>query len=229
MTDVNPDFPGVLAAVIPLVLLALVVESRRKEQADLEASATAGRLIWLFLKALFVLGFLAFWEIAVLLAAADVAGPCLSWLAGPPGAIGVGILLVLTGRIGMANLAYEHPQITGSHKNRVEALGGFLLTVAIAAGMSFIIAYFPPTTRGCNTGVLNPWVLGSATAVGFVWAVWGGIKNLRQAESANQPEPTANGAAEGPGMGGCCAMVVVAIVLALAVISRAFSRHRHVQ
>ncbi|MEU9446977.1 hypothetical protein AB0D42_40475 [Streptomyces sp. NPDC048304] len=155
----SQDFAKLLAAVIPVVLVALVVEARSVEQASLNADVPVRRLMWDLLESVFILGFLAFLEVAALLTADDQAGPCLRWFVGPPGAIGVGILLVLTARLGAENFAKEHNQITPSAEKVVTTVGALVTTVSIAAGMSFIIEYWPPSTADCRG-----WVVGGTAA-----------------------------------------------------------------
>ncbi|MBO0657215.1 hypothetical protein J1792_32225 [Streptomyces triculaminicus] len=155
MSATEAEFARVLAAVIPLVLLAAVVEGRGPGQARQSLDARGWRIVWPFLSSVLVLTFLAFLEVAVLLAAADQVGPCVSWLAGPPGAIGVGIIIVLTARLAAENLAADKSNSLDAFSTaQFHEMGAVLLTLSITAGVSCIIGYWPPSTVQCK----SPWL-----------------------------------------------------------------------
>ncbi|USQ85744.1 hypothetical protein NFX46_19455 [Streptomyces phaeoluteigriseus] len=104
MTD-KAQFAAVLAQVIPVAILAVVVESRSGHEARAKAPAGVAPAIWeLVLEAIIVTG-LVFVEMAALVTAAGSDTGVLNWLAGRPGAIGVGVLLVQVGQLYVANLA----------------------------------------------------------------------------------------------------------------------------
>ncbi|GAA2655126.1 hypothetical protein GCM10010425_82210 [Streptomyces spororaveus] len=110
MASEKAQFAAVLAQVIPLAILAVVVESRSGHEARAKAPAGVAPAIWvLVLEAVIVTG-LVFVEMAALMTAAGSNTFILNWLAGRPGAIGVGVLLVQVGQLYVTNLAESYEQ-----------------------------------------------------------------------------------------------------------------------
>ncbi|WP_138899494.1 hypothetical protein [Streptomyces chryseus] len=99
------QFATLLAQVIPVAILAVVLESRSGHEARAQAPTGVSPPSWsLVLEALFMT-FIVFVEVAALMTAAGSDNRCLNWFAGRPGAIGVGVLLVQVVALYAVNLA----------------------------------------------------------------------------------------------------------------------------
>lgn len=167
-------FAGVLAQVIPVAILAVIVEARSAHEARAKAptgsapslvtggsllrralrlswqaigglpSQTAGQVIRDLLIEFVILMFLVFVEVAALLTAAGRSNAFLTWFAGVPGAIGVGVLLVLVGQLYIDNLAETYRsngnKLTADEANFIKTVARALLWVSIALAIAAVCA-----------------------------------------------------------------------------------------
>ncbi|MFE9007417.1 hypothetical protein ACFYOY_35755 [Streptomyces sp. NPDC007875] len=136
------NFAAVLAQVIPVVILAIVVEARHQHQVRINGSGSG--TIWndvdLYFQTLNLV-ILTFLEVAALITARGHGAPAwIRWFAGLPGAVVVGILLVVMGQIYIASLAdaYDAKQKL-KHAGAVKVVSYVLLGAAIAGGVVGII------------------------------------------------------------------------------------------
>ena len=166
VSDPKVDFAGVLAQVIPVALLAVVVESRNGH--ELRARTRAPRAqaptvkwywwpfatTWRYVsgqppqedkKRIFrdllietvVLIFLVFIEMAALLTADGSDAAVLNWFAGRPGAVLVGVLLVLVGQLYVNSLVQTYRsrrKLTLRRARKIRAVSriSLLLTIGVA-------------------------------------------------------------------------------------------------
>jgi hypothetical protein len=165
-------FASILAQAIPVVVLAVMAESRARHQARISAAAAAAAATTAaavtpaapaqpapasttdngiasgFIQEAVVLTFLVWLEVAALLTANDEAGgPCIAWFAGNPSVIGVGVLFVVTGRYYVLSVSksYEIAGLTLSqHQRRLEIFMEIWMWVAVAAAIALVCAYWPP-------------------------------------------------------------------------------------
>ncbi|MDQ0757369.1 hypothetical protein [Streptomyces canus] len=174
MTDPKVDFAGVLAQVIPVAILAVVVESRSAH--ELRARTRAPRtqvptvkwcwrpfvMVWRHVsgqppqqdkKQIFrdllteavVLIFLVFIEMAALLTADGSETALLNWFAGRPGAIAVGVLLVLVGQLYINSLVQTYRsrrKLTLRRARKVRAVSRDLLLLTIGVAVWATIHYY---------------------------------------------------------------------------------------
>jgi hypothetical protein len=104
MTE-KQQFASLLAQVIPVAILAVVVESRSGREARAKAPAGTAPAAWLLVAEIIFWTFLVLVEVAALMTAAGSNARFLNWLAGRPGAIGAGVLLVQVVALYAVNLA----------------------------------------------------------------------------------------------------------------------------
>ncbi|MEU2746678.1 hypothetical protein ABZ613_10300 [Streptomyces collinus] len=172
------QFAAVLAQVIPVAILAVVVEARSGHVARAEAIAAATpapatpaqpgpwwrralRALWrtmggqpaqtreqvvrdLVIEAI-VLTFLVFVEMSALMTAAGSNTSVLNWFAGRPGAIGVGVLLVLVGQLYIDNLAetYRTKGPLGPTEAKiVKTIARILLWCSIILAVGAVVVFY---------------------------------------------------------------------------------------
>nr|WSX20163.1 hypothetical protein OG690_10270 [Streptomyces tubercidicus] len=157
------DFAAVLAQVIPVVVLALVVESRfvHTTRLDRGGSAADPQIVWDLVLQVGVLTFLVFLEVAALLTADGQGGPFLGWLAGPPGAVGVGILLVLMGRLYLDSVADTYARrrlIKKRWAKKLKRGAQVLMWLSAISGLALIGVFWGPWWL-CIMAILLPLVV----------------------------------------------------------------------
>ncbi|MEU9083333.1 hypothetical protein [Streptomyces sp. NPDC048357] len=174
MTDSKVDFAIVLAQVIPVAILAVVVESRSGH--ELRARTRTPRrqvppinwywvpffAVWWYLSGQaprdekkrivrtlaiesVVLVFLVFIEMAALLTADGSETRILNWFAGRPGAICVGVLLVLVAQLYINSLVQMYRntrKLTHRRAKRIRALSRILLLSTISAAVWAAYHYY---------------------------------------------------------------------------------------
>lgn len=144
MTE-KAQFAAVLAQVIPVAILAVVVESRSGHEARAQAPAGVAPAIWeLVLEAVIATG-LVLVEVAALMTAAGSNAGFLNWLAGRPGAIGVGVLLVQVGALYVVNLAeaYERSnKLSSAQANVVKIVARVLLWGSVIIALVAIFMFY---------------------------------------------------------------------------------------
>jgi hypothetical protein len=104
MTD-KEQFATLLAQVIPVAILAVVVESRSGHEARAKAPSGTAPAAWSLVAEVIFWTFLVLVEVAALMTAAGSNSRFLNWLAGRPGAVGAGVLLVQVVALYAVNLA----------------------------------------------------------------------------------------------------------------------------
>ncbi|MFJ8469581.1 hypothetical protein [Streptomyces swartbergensis] len=136
MTE-KAQFAALLAQVIPVAILAVVVESRSGHEARAKAEGEDAPPTWLLvLEAITATG-LVFVEVAALMTAAGSNGGLLNWLAGRPGAIGVCVLLVQVGALHVVNTAEAYER---SRKLRRENARAVKITARVILYGSVVFA-----------------------------------------------------------------------------------------
>ncbi|MGW3433102.1 hypothetical protein ACWDHW_34975 [Streptomyces melanosporofaciens] len=134
------NFAAVLAQVIPVVILAIVVEARHQHQVRIDGSIS--QTLWYDIDLYFQtfnLVVLTFLEVAALITARGHGAPAwIRWFAGLPGAVVVGILLIVMGQIYIASLTDSYDGKL-KHPNAVKAVSYVVLITAIVGGVVGII------------------------------------------------------------------------------------------
>jgi len=135
------QFAALLAQVIPVAILAVVVESRSGHEARAKAPEGGAPPTWLLvLEAITTTG-LVFVEMAALMTAAGSDGHLLNWLAGRPGAIGVCVLLVQVCALHGVNTAeaYERSQkLSREEVNVVKITARVMLYVSVFLALAAV-------------------------------------------------------------------------------------------
>ncbi|NWF28012.1 hypothetical protein HW130_17355 [Streptomyces sp. PKU-EA00015] len=88
---------------------------------------------------------LVFVEMAALITAAGSNNPVLNWLAGRPGAVGVGVLLVLVGQLYIDSIAEAYRvkgTLTHDQAASIERLARVLLRWSIAVAIVAVILFY---------------------------------------------------------------------------------------
>lgn len=155
MASVN--FPALLAQVIPVVVIAVIVEAGSGHQARVAEPKPPSQKTWRTLAWLFheiaALALLAMLEVAALLTANDkAAGPCVAWMAGPAGGITVGILLMVMARMYVGRVARTYLSsawITQTESNALNMTAGGIAWAAVIVGGVCIGYFWPPSSSGC--------------------------------------------------------------------------------
>ncbi|WP_329625862.1 hypothetical protein OG357_38155 (plasmid) [Streptomyces sp. NBC_01255] len=145
-------FAALLAQVIPVAILAVVLEAKsghetrvrlaERTQAPVQVDPTVG---WTLVKELGILVILVFLEVAALLTAADQAGPFIAWFAGPPGAIGTGLLLVVVGQLYIENLTWAYDGVTMRPAGQtLRTVANSVMWTAVGCGALAILLLWMP-------------------------------------------------------------------------------------
>ncbi|MFE7439470.1 hypothetical protein ACFU7X_03260 [Streptomyces chartreusis] len=139
------QFAAVLAQVIPVAILAVVVESRSGHEARAKAPGEAAPAIWELVLEAVIATSLVLVEMAALMTAAGSNEGFLNWLAGRPGAIGVGVLLVQVGALYVVNLTggYERSsKLSSTQANVVKVVARVLLWSSIVLALVAVIMFY---------------------------------------------------------------------------------------
>ncbi|MGW1788136.1 hypothetical protein ACWCO0_35460 [Streptomyces tubercidicus] len=134
------QFAAVMAQVIPVVILALVVEARAEHQVRIARTIGTPRSNkWGLLVQAAVMPILTFVEVAALLTAHGKPPAWIRQVAGIPGVITVGILLIVLGQIYIWSLVDAYGN-KSSNPNWVKGFAVGLVLAAIIGGV-FGVAY----------------------------------------------------------------------------------------
>lgn len=196
--DDKKHFASVLAEVIPLVLLSLIVEARNPDQVEQIVETPGSDIVGVVVRSVVVMTGLAFLEVAALLTVGDQVSSCIEWVAGPPGAIGVGMLLVVTGGLSLQRLAAAcHRQARGAISYgdlcAIRHSVAWLETLSTAAAISFTLWLWPPSTAGCDSCVVSPWFISLLSIIGLIWrgsSLWRQAKQVHEVRQREQRERT---------------------------------------
>ncbi|MFH0177229.1 hypothetical protein ACIA6D_14205 [Streptomyces cacaoi] len=157
----DQDFAALLAQVIPVIVLAIIVEAHY--QHDLRIKHGTGPSGWNDFDLYFQmvnLTIMAFLEVAALITArSEHPAAVIGWVAGLPGGITVGILVVVMMQIYVDTLVTAYAGKLWAPA-RVKRAGRIVLFLAIAAGVAGIIAVTVsdadrPSTAPCREGCVT--------------------------------------------------------------------------
>ncbi|MBZ9645788.1 hypothetical protein [Streptomyces sp. PSKA30] len=151
------QFAGLLAQVIPVAILAVVLEAKGTHESAASAAKAArdagqpvqarSALAKNLRRQLGWLMFLAFLEVAALLTAAGEAGPVVRWFAGPPGALGTGVLLVVVGSLYVESVSKTYKDVgllEATTANKVAQYAVWIQRILIALAIVVVLAFWMP-------------------------------------------------------------------------------------
>ncbi|MFM9700382.1 hypothetical protein [Streptomyces europaeiscabiei] len=141
MTE-EQQFAAVLAQVIPVVVLAIVVEARHHHNLRIDpqgGAAQGGNDFGLYVQ-IGTLTIMTFLEVAALLTVRGNNAPAwITWFAGFPGVVAVGLLMMAMAQIYIESLADAYDTQLKDH-DRVQLVSRCVLGAAILFGVAGVIS-----------------------------------------------------------------------------------------